>query len=116
MSATLAPDTVSPDNPIGPDSVATTLGELGIKPREEDVPGFTSLLTGIWELWDKVDKMDDYVPVVDEERRPRENVHFPSGEANTWKAWGWKADVRDRTVSGGILSGKTVCLKVRDGL
>ncbi|RSH89580.1 hypothetical protein EHS25_002131 [Saitozyma podzolica] len=113
MSSTLAPSTLSPNNPITPSSVTDTLAKLGLAAPEKDVADYTSLLTGIWEIWNKVDGMDDYVPTVDTERFPREGVHFPEGDENKANAWAWKASVKDVSgkAKGGVLDGKTVCLK-----
>ncbi|WWD22857.1 hypothetical protein CI109_107351 [Kwoniella shandongensis] len=112
MSATFAPDVLSPNNPVTADSVLSTFSKLGLSPPAKDqVDDYTSLLAGIWEVWDKVDKMEDYVPSVDEERFPRTEVHRPEGEENAHNAWAWKATVRDVKGSGGLLEGKTVCLK-----
>jgi amidase len=114
MSSTLAPETISECNPITEKDVISTLDSLGLKPNPKDVEDFTSLLTGIWEVWDKVSEMEDYIPEVDEERFPRENVHRPEGEANAENAWAWKCEIKDATdkSKGGLLEGKTVNLKV----
>lgn len=114
MSSTLAPSIVSERNPITEKDVTSTLGSLGLKPNPKDVDDLTSLLTGIWEVWDKVSQMEDYIPEVDEERFPRKNVHRPDGEANAENAWAWKCEIRDATdqSKGGLLSGKTINLKV----
>lgn len=114
MSSTLAPDTISERNPITEEDVITTLHSLGLKPNPKDVNDFTSLLTGIWEVWNKVDQMGDYVPEVDEERFPRKNVHRPDTEANPENAWAWKCEIRDATEKskGALLDGKTINLKV----
>ncbi|RDW85351.1 hypothetical protein BP5796_03676 [Coleophoma crateriformis] len=113
MSSTLAPSTVSERNPITEKDVISTLDSLGLKPNPKDIDDFTSLLTGIWEVWDKVNQMEDYIPEVDEERFPRKNVHRPEGQANAENAWAWKCEVRDVTdqSKGGLLEGKTVNLK-----
>ncbi|KAH8658256.1 amidase signature domain-containing protein [Xylariales sp. PMI_506] len=105
MSATLAPEAISERNPITEEVVVSTLGSLGLKSDSKDLPDFTSLLTGIWEVWDKVDQMDDYIPEVDEARFPRNN--------NPKNAWAWKCDIRDTTSKskGGLLDGKTVSFK-----
>lgn len=111
MSATLAPKVLSPDNPVTDSSVADTLHKLGLKLPDEQVGDYTSFLKGIWEVWHKVDGMDDYVPVVDEKRFPRENVHRPTGDDNPANAWAWKVTITDQEKRGGLLAGKTVCVK-----
>ncbi|KAK8844592.1 hypothetical protein IAR55_006439 [Kwoniella newhampshirensis] len=115
MSSTLAPDILSPCNPITCSSVSSTLTKLNLNPPStpSDLSDYTSLLAGIWEIWDKVDKMDDYVPEVDEERFPRNEVFRPSKAENEWGAWAWKVTVGGEAAGGGggLLKGKTVCLK-----
>ncbi|KAK8057305.1 amidase signature enzyme [Apiospora saccharicola] len=114
MSSTLAPEITSERNPISEKDVLESLESLNLKPRNEDVPDLTNLLTGIWEVWDKVNQMDDYVPEVDETRFPRKDVHRPEGEDNAGNAWAWKCDVRDQSASAEgkrLLAGKTLSLK-----
>jgi len=111
MSSTLAPKIRSAANPIQASDVVESLEKLGLEPKK-DLDGYASLLTGIWEVWDKIDKMDDYVPLVDEERFPRVAIHRPQGNENPWNAWAWRATVMGSDAEGGKLSGKTICLKV----
>ncbi|KAI1343568.1 amidase signature domain-containing protein [Xylariaceae sp. FL0016] len=113
MSSTLAPDTISERNPIKLDTVTSTLASLGLKAKEKDLEDYTSLLIGIWEVWDKVDQLEDYVPSVDEERFPRTSVHRPEPAENPLNAWAWKCEIRDASgkSKGGLLEGKTVSLK-----
>lgn len=111
MSATLAPSVLSPNNPITPAAVEETFGKLGLKCPPGGLDDYTSLLTGIWEIWNKIEQMDDYVPAVDEERFPRTDVHRATAEENKTNAWAWKAVVKDVKENGGLLAGKTVILK-----
>ena len=113
MSATLAPSVLSPNNPITPAAVEETFGKLGLKCPPGGLEDYTSLLTGIWEIWNKIEQMDDYVPPVDEERFPRTEVHRATAEENKTNAWAWKATVKDVKENDGLLAGKTVILKVR---
>jgi amidase len=53
----------------------------------------------------------DYVPIVDEERFPRENIHFPEKSDNSHGAWAWKCNIIDKQAKGGKLQGKTFALK-----
>lgn len=112
MSSTLAPATLSPNNPITPSSVPTTLAKLGLTCPEKDLEGYTSLLTGLWEVWNKVDQMEDYVPTVDEKRFPRTDIKGPEEVDNEFGAWAWKCRIEDKEQKGGLLTGKTICLKV----
>lgn len=113
MSAALPPKQLSPNNPITDSSVRETLEPLGLSVPENEEKHYTTFLKGIWEIWNRVEQMDDYVPVVDEERFPRENVHRPTGKDNPANAWAWKATIRDQEKNDGLLKGKTVALKVR---
>ncbi|KAK8022493.1 hypothetical protein PG993_013260 [Apiospora rasikravindrae] len=114
MSSTLAPEITSERNPISEKDVIQSLEALNLNPKPEDVPDLTNLLTGIWEVWDKVDQMDDYVPEVDETRFPRKDVHRPEGQGNAGNAWAWRCEVRDQSPTkegNGLLAGKTLILK-----
>jgi len=53
----------------------------------------------------------DYVPPVDEERFPRENIHFPERSENSHGAWAYKCSILDKQAKGGKLQGKTFALK-----
>jgi amidase len=53
----------------------------------------------------------DYIPSVDEDRFPRENIHFPDRAQNSHGAWAWKCTVFDKHGTGGKLEGKTFALK-----
>lgn len=113
MSAALPPKELSPNNPIISSSVRETLEPLGLSVSQDEEKHYTTFLTGIWEIWNRVEQMDDYVPVVDEERFPREKVHRPTGKDNPANAWAWKATIRDQQQNDGLLKDKTVALKVR---
>lgn len=112
MSATLTPATLSPNNPVTDASVPETLAKFGLSVSDDDAPVYTSFLKGIWEVWNRVDAMDDYVPAVDEERYPRQDVHRPSAEENPANAWAWRVRIKDTKQNKGLLAGKTFCLKV----
>ncbi|KAJ7207963.1 amidase signature domain-containing protein [Mycena pura] len=51
----------------------------------------------------------DYQLPVDERRFPRTNIHRPGPDANTLGGWAWKATIEG--TPGGVLHGKTVCVK-----
>lgn len=59
MSSTLAPTITSERNPISEQDVLESLETLHLRAKPKDVPDLTNLLTGIWEIWDKVDQMYD---------------------------------------------------------
>ena len=119
MSSVLAPETVSPNNPINDKSVHDALSKLGVTPpsKEAGYGDYTALLQGSWEVWNEVVQMDDYVPFVDEERFPRENVRCAVGSSeNAGNAWAWRCEIKDvKEGEGGLLQGKTFALKVSCG-
>jgi amidase len=53
----------------------------------------------------------DYVPPVDSDRFPREDVRLPEPADNPLGAWAWRCHIEDKKRSGGILAGKTVAVK-----
>jgi amidase len=53
----------------------------------------------------------DYVPVVDQVRFPRENIHFPQRSENVHGAWAWRCNIVDKKAKGGKLQGKTFAIK-----
>lgn len=101
---------VGPDNPVTTATLDQTLASLGVSLKADELADYTALLAGAHETYKKVLAMEDYVPPVDEERFPRENIHFPTPEDNPANAWAWRASVKDRNPTG-LLAGKTVCLK-----
>jgi amidase len=111
MSAVLTPDTVSANNPVTDASVPEFLVKMGLELPADQLPEYTGFLKGIWEVWNEVDGMEDYVPAVDETRFPRLNVHRPTNEENPANAWAWRVTIEDQENTGGLLQGKTVCLK-----
>lgn len=58
-------------------------------------------------------RLSDYVPEVDLERFPRENVKFPKPEENPLGAWAWQCEIVDKhkTDHKGLLQGKTIAIK-----
>jgi amidase len=55
--------------------------------------------------------LSDYVPLVDEERFPREAIHFPDSKDNSHGAWAWKCNIVDKQENNGKLKNKTFALK-----
>ena len=105
----------SPTNPVTSESVSSALSSLNLKASEEDHDLFHELLGSCWELWNKAEQMDDYVPLVDEARFPRGSVVVPTGKDNPFNAWAAKCEVKDTKPNHGLLAGKTIVLKARPG-
>lgn len=57
--------------------------------------------------------MTDYVPQVDLERYPRQNIRLPKPEENPLGAWAWQCDIEDKQKksTSGLLEGKTIAIK-----
>jgi amidase len=55
--------------------------------------------------------LSDYVPLVDEERFPRQAIHFPDSKDNSHGAWAWKCNIVDKQENNGKLKNKTFALK-----
>jgi amidase len=51
------------------------------------------------------------MPIVDEQRFPRENIHFPDKADNSHGAWAWKCSIINKQAKDGKLYGKTFALK-----
>lgn len=108
------PQNISANNPIDEQAVLDTVAELGVSLRPDEVREYTAFLKGVWEIWNKVDGSEDYVPEVDLERFPRENVHRPTEAENPTNGWATRVTIQDKKSNAGLLAGKTVCLKVSD--
>lgn len=104
--------TTSPNNPIRPSHVDEAIKlvspELHIRP--EELPDYTAILAGTHEVFERIAKLDDYVPSVNREVYPRENVHYPLPIDNPHNAWACKATVQASDPVGPLV-GKSVCLK-----
>ncbi|KII88505.1 hypothetical protein PLICRDRAFT_41658 [Plicaturopsis crispa FD-325 SS-3] len=105
---------VSPGNPVTSQDVKDAIADLGpgieVKSHLDE---WTAILAGAHETMEKVMSEPDYVPVVDETRFPRKDVHRPETKDNLLNAWAWKVDIQDAAgkASNGLLAGKTVAIK-----
>ncbi|GAA5823414.1 hypothetical protein JCM11251_000626 [Rhodosporidiobolus azoricus] len=82
---------------------------LGFQPPPEHLEDYQTLLRATDACAAEIMALPDFVPTVDFERFPRQNVHRPADEENKLRGWSWKAMVAGG--NDGILAGKTVCLK-----
>lgn len=53
----------------------------------------------------------DYIPQVDLERFPRNDIHQMTQQDNPYGAWAWRCSIKDQLLNSGLLAGKTVALK-----
>ncbi|KAH4860756.1 amidase [Parastagonospora nodorum] len=101
----------SQGNPVTQETVGKLCLQLGVTIKENEREDYRRLLAVFHDASEQLMAMDDYVPVVDEERFPRENVHFPERADNSHGAWAWKCNIVDKQAQGGKLKGKTFALK-----
>lgn len=105
---------VKEGNPVTKDTLLELSKLLGVKETNEaDINDYTKLLGVFHDSCEEIMKMDDYLPTVDYERFPRENIHFPTEKNNRLGAWGWKCTIKDQKPQSNnrLLEGSTVCVK-----
>ncbi|EIN04448.1 amidase signature enzyme [Punctularia strigosozonata HHB-11173 SS5] len=106
---------VSENNPVTVDDLRATVGKIGdIDIREEEETDYLRFLQALYDSVQPLLDEEDYYPVPDRERFPRQNVHFPNPEDNQLGAWAWRytlKDVKTDATKTGPLAGRTVCLK-----
>lgn len=100
-------------NPVDNELVVSLGAEFGIKEhREIEVEQYKTLLAVFHDACEELMKMDDYLPEVDLERFPRENIHYPAKEDNKLNAWAFKCDIKDLKYKGnGLLDGSKIAVK-----
>ncbi|KAJ5026168.1 amidase signature domain-containing protein [Bipolaris maydis] len=99
-------------NPVTTETLDKLCSQLGMPIDEKEKEDYRRLLAVFHDASEQLMAMDDYVPRVDEDRFPRENVHFPERSENSHGAWAWKCDIIDKLADGkGKLHGKTFVLK-----
>ncbi|KAI9735146.1 MAG: hypothetical protein M1834_001734 [Cirrosporium novae-zelandiae] len=99
-------------NPVRVQDVDEACAFLGVTLKEEEKGDYLNLLAVYHASTEKLLAMNDYVPEVDEERFPRENIYYPETKDNPYNAWAWRFTLKDKNSDGkGILEGKTFALK-----
>ncbi|BGP14771.1 hypothetical protein JCM10213_004291 [Rhodosporidiobolus nylandii] len=88
------------------DAAAARLGFAVPDGHEVD---YLALLRGTDKAVAAVMAEPDYVPAVDLDRFPREDVHLPSAEENALHGWAWKSRING--AASGLLKGRTVTVK-----
>ncbi|KAK3706519.1 hypothetical protein LTR37_012729 [Vermiconidia calcicola] len=84
---------------------------FGITLKDEEKEDYRKLLAVFDESAQELMAMPDYIPQVDLERFPRNDVHQVPRERNTHGAWAWRCSIKDIQQNDGLLAGKTVVLK-----
>ncbi|KAJ4348727.1 uncharacterized protein N0V89_010105 [Didymosphaeria variabile] len=98
-------------NPVTSKTVDKLCSQLGVSIDDSEKDAYTRLLAVFHDASEQLMAMDDYVPPVDQERYPREDVHFPEKAENSHGAWAWKCRIVDKQTKGGKLQGKTFAIK-----
>ncbi|EUC48008.1 hypothetical protein COCMIDRAFT_88603 [Bipolaris oryzae ATCC 44560] len=99
-------------NPVTTEVLDKLCSQLGMPIDEKEKEDYRRLLAVFHDASEQLMTMDDYVPRVDEDRFPRENVHFPEISENPHGAWAWRCNIIDKLSDGkGKLHGKTFVLK-----
>ncbi|CAK5263639.1 unnamed protein product [Mycena citricolor] len=91
------------------DDVRTTADHLSFAVPAEHEADYLALLSATDIAAQAVLSQPDYQPVPELSAYPRTDVHRPDPEANRYRAWAWKVSIDGKR--GGVLDGKTVCLK-----
>ncbi|KAG0682719.1 hypothetical protein C6P40_003444 [Pichia californica] len=105
---------VKEGNPVNKDTILALSEQLGVEEKSDtDINDYVKLLGVFHDSCEEIMKMDDYLPTVDYERFPRENIRFPTEEENRLGAWGWKCTIKDKNPESNnrLLEGSKVCVK-----
>lgn len=100
--------------PVTPEVLQRTVSKIGAKIPDDLVEDYTTALADSQKAIETLMAMDDFIPIPDLDRFPRNNLHYLSKENNYLNAWAWKAEVKDvdeERAKAGLLYGKTICLK-----
>ncbi|UPX19703.1 Amidase [Ascochyta rabiei] len=98
---------------VGESDVESLLANIGIDQGvAPDQSGeYRQLLAAVHDVAEHILELPDYFPQPDTQSYPREQLHRPAeNEQDFGNAWAHKFRIRGNR-KGGILSGKTVCLK-----
>lgn len=100
-------------NPVTKATLNELCTDLGVKLRDEDQEAYHTLLAVYHDSLTALMQLPDYVPSVDLERFPRQDIHFPQPKDNKLNAWAWKCHVEDASNKSrnGLLAGKTIAIK-----
>ncbi|KAL1602591.1 hypothetical protein SLS60_006007 [Paraconiothyrium brasiliense] len=98
-------------NPVNSETVDKLCSQLGVSIDASEKDAYTRLLAVFHDASEQLMAMDDYVPSVDQERFPREDVHFPEKAENSHGAWAWRCRIVDKQTKCRKLQGKNFAIK-----
>ncbi|KAK5018093.1 hypothetical protein LTR16_001816 [Cryomyces antarcticus] len=101
------------DTPVDINTVKDICSTLGVTIKDEEQDEYRRLLAVFHESAEEMMAMPDYIPPVDLQRFPRDNVYYPEEKDNDHRAWAWRCSIQDKSDKSklGLLAGKTVALK-----
>ncbi|KZT30308.1 amidase signature enzyme [Neolentinus lepideus HHB14362 ss-1] len=106
---------ISTDNPVTVEDLRKTVAKIGpIKVKEDEEEDYLKVLQAMHDSVQRILDEDDYYPIPNRERFPRQNIYYPSKEENELGAWAWRytlKDVKTDAPTKGLLAGRKVCLK-----
>ncbi|KAI0118411.1 amidase signature domain-containing protein [Nemania sp. FL0031] len=102
---------VSPDNPVKKGDAEELLKRIGVAIDPKDSDDYHTLLAAVHECAENILHLPDYQPTPDLKLYPRENVHRPSKDEQSFgNAWAHKFLIRGNPL-GSLLKDRTVCFK-----
>ncbi|KAI8944044.1 amidase [Xylaria longipes] len=102
---------ISPDNPVKKGDAEALLKRIGAIIDPKDSEDYYTLLAAVHDCAENILDLPDYQPTPDLKSYPRQNVHRPTKDQQSFgNAWAHKFLISGNS-SGGNLKGKTVCLK-----
>lgn len=106
---------VSTDNPVTLEDLRNTISKIGpIQLKDEEEQDYLRVLQAMHDSVQRILDEEDYYPIPDRVRFPREDIYYPAKEDNELGAWAWRytlKDVQTDATTTGPLAGRTVCLK-----
>jgi amidase len=98
-------------NPVTAATLDDVCKSLGVTIKDDEKDDYRRLLAVFHESAEELMAMPDFDIPAELDRFPRNAVHFPEREHNLYGAWAWKCSIKDTSIKGGRLSGKTVAIK-----
>jgi len=100
--------------PVTPDTLQQTAAKIGVRIPDNKVNEFTEMLASARAAMEEVLAIDDFMPVPEVTKYPRNDVMTVSQEENPYNAWATKVTVQNvdkEELDVGILAGKRIVLK-----
>lgn len=99
------------DSPVTTEALNDICKVFGVNLKDDEKEDYRRLLAVFDESAQELMAMPDYVPEVDMQRFPRNDIREVPKDQNTHGAWAWRCSIKDTQSNHGLLSGKTLVLK-----